>query len=124
MTGIQWRDSLMGWPSLTVKIELAPWHWRAAWYRDGIEPYYILKIGPVEVALNANRKPFHMERLQPVPGEREWGVRHTVDKWGEERNVKSVNRQTAEFIVSNCVGAGLSAALVFRRPDGEWERTQ
>jgi hypothetical protein len=51
------------WPSLEVKVELMPWAWRLAYYRDDIEPYYVwLNVGPIEIAFGANRPMFFEKR--------------------------------------------------------------
>lgn len=60
---ILWRETLMTWPSLTIQVELAPWHWRFRWYRDDIEKACCtLILGPLQVALQSNHQPFPFER--------------------------------------------------------------
>ena len=60
---ISWRDSFDTWPSLTIRVELMPWQWRVGLYRDEIEPYFVLSIGPIEVKFSGNRKLFRLERF-------------------------------------------------------------
>ena len=59
---VRWRDTFGVWPSVRVQIELAPWAWRLRWYRDDIEPTYLLSVGPLTIELWANRGWFPLER--------------------------------------------------------------
>lgn len=63
MKRIAWRDSMMTWPGLSVKIELAPWHWRLfRWYSDEVHwySYCTVEVGPFEVQLMLNEPPFEL----------------------------------------------------------------
>lgn len=58
------RESLSTWPALSVKIELAPWHWRLfRWHFDDVAWYSYLsvEIGPIEVKFMMNEPPFGLE---------------------------------------------------------------
>lgn len=59
---VHWRDTLTTWPSLTITVQLMPWHWRIRWHRDDIEPCVTLNLGPVVLDFSANRRPFALER--------------------------------------------------------------
>lgn len=53
------RDRLMCWPSLTVKVELLPWHWRVWFWNDwDCTSSWTLILGPVDVQWFANRPMF------------------------------------------------------------------
>lgn len=60
---VSWRDTFSVWPAVNAKVELMPWHWRFRWYRDGIEPYYILDLGPLTLTFSANKGLFPLERV-------------------------------------------------------------
>ena len=65
---IAWRDSLMTWPSVKVVLQLGPWHWRLGLYRDELEPYGQLDLGPITVDWGWNRhRPFALERHELAP---------------------------------------------------------
>lgn len=60
---IYWRDTFDTWPSLTIKVQLAPWHWRLWWYRDDLDPCFLVEVGPLTLYYGANRgHPFALER--------------------------------------------------------------
>lgn len=64
MPRIAWRDSIMTWPSLQLKFELCPWHWKVRAYKDDLEPYGTVEFGPLEFQWGWNRKsPFLLERV-------------------------------------------------------------
>jgi len=60
--GVDWGATAEVWPSLSIKLEIAPWHWRIRWYHDDIEPCWTLSLGPFTVEWWANREWFPLER--------------------------------------------------------------
>lgn len=62
---ISWRDTFMTWPSLSIRIQLLPWHWRVRWYGERYEPSITVMFGPLELDFMANRHPFELDR-EPV----------------------------------------------------------
>ena len=53
------RDIVMTWPSLSVKVQLMPWHWRIWFWRDwDCTSSCSLIFGPIEIAWFANRPLF------------------------------------------------------------------
>lgn len=59
---VAWRDTFAVWPSLRIEVQVAPWHWRLRWYRDDIEPYWVIDLGPLRIDFGANREWFPLER--------------------------------------------------------------
>lgn len=50
------------WPSFSVKVEVAPWHWRLWWYSDRPETSsWTLAVGPLTFEWFANRSLFPLE---------------------------------------------------------------
>ena len=60
---ISWRDTFNTWPSVQIRVELLPWHWRISWWSDwDLTTSFTLYLGPLILEWWANRPLFPIER--------------------------------------------------------------